>query len=109
MRMFVIRECVCLYVVHIFIAATVGPAVFVTTHEAAPLNQPAPALVSLAPDVVSVSWSPPLSPNGLIHGYTVYRRLADSTAYTVHIGDNITFSFINAGPGKPTTQRKYLA
>ena len=71
------------------------------THEAAPLNQPAPSLTPLGPNVVSVRWQPPHRPNGLIQGYTVYRRLAQesSTAYTVHIGDNNTFRFTNAGPG----------
>lgn len=78
-----------------------GPAVYATTHEAAPLNQPAPDLLSLAPDVIYVSWAAPNLPNGLIREYTVYRRLATagSTAYTVHLGGNDTFSFTNAGPG----------
>lgn len=87
---------------YLFSVIPSGPAAYVITHEAAPLNQPAPSLTPFGPNVVSVTWQPPQSPNGLILGYTVYRRLTleDSTAYTVNIGSNDTFSFTNAGPGK---------
>lgn len=82
-------------------SATTGPAVYVTTQQAPPLDQAPPTLMASAPDVVFVSWNPPAQLNGVILYYLVYRRTegGSGTAFLVHRGDNSTFSFTNAGPG----------
>jgi len=86
---------------YVFYPIYTGSAIYVTTKEAAPSMQPSPQLVALGPDVIEVSWSGPQLPNGLITGYSVFRRLAEglSAASMVHDGDNETLTFIDNSPG----------
>ena len=54
---------------------SVSDATSETTLEAAPIGQNAPSLVATARTVLA-TWSPPDSPNGVIVGYELRRRLA---------------------------------
>lgn len=70
----------------------VGEALFVRTHEASPLNQSAPFLTALTADAVAITWTAPALANGIITGYTVYRRRSSVEVITVHIGGGQTLS-----------------
>ncbi len=48
------------------------------TSEAAPQGQSAPVLDETTPHSITVSWSPPTMPNGIITRYEVERRLSNS-------------------------------
>ena len=85
--------------------ATGPPALAVTTHESAPIGLGPPSLVSTGPGSVTVKWTSPSEPNGVILRYLVIRRVRSSTdlerGLLVDIVDGSSgstlFSFVDSG------------
>lgn len=73
--------------------------VTVVTEQAVSEGVIPPVLIPLSPTTILVSWSPPISPNGVIMRYEVRRRLQDVifTETIQHIGDSSVLSFTNIG------------
>lgn len=65
--------------------------VIAVTSEAAPQGQLAPTLNEISPRSVSVSWSSPTTPNGIIMRYEVERRLITSSS------SSLTFVLVFSG------------
>ncbi|XP_006890633.1 PREDICTED: usherin [Elephantulus edwardii] len=58
-----VEACTC------FNCCSKGPTAELRTHPAPPLGLPSPQIQTLASRTASFQWSPPLSPNGVIHSY----------------------------------------
>ena len=60
------------------------------TNEAPPIGQGAPRLIPREWNVVEISWSPPVTPNGIITQYEIYRRNGNSPPLPVCITSQLT-------------------
>ena len=63
-------------------ACTIGgcgssPPSQVRTHPAKPESQPAPTAQAVSQTILRVRWDPPISPNGLVLGYVLFRRTVE--------------------------------
>ena len=69
------------------------------TEQALAMGVTAPTLVVLGPTAISVSWTPPTQPNGIITLYSVRRRLLNQpiTELPQHAGPPNILSFPNSG------------
>ncbi|XP_052593935.1 usherin [Peromyscus californicus insignis] len=56
----------------------VSSRMYVRTHEAAPVGLASPLLKALGSSRIEVEWMPPQRPNGVISGYVIHRRPADT-------------------------------
>lgn len=88
-----------------------GPAVEVTTQEAAPTGQMPPELVAKASDTVLVKWAPPQQPNGVITSYRIHRRAYPDQG-SGNIIDSVNgevLSIVNTAQElKPYTEYEYM-
>ncbi|EGV92555.1 Usherin [Cricetulus griseus] len=56
----------------------VSSSIYVRTNEAAPVGLSSPLLKALGSSCIEVKWMPPKRPNGVITGYVLHRRPADT-------------------------------
>lgn len=95
----------------------VGSSAEANTLSAPPNDQPRPELRAMGPRTVEATWNPPLAPNGVIMGYTLYRRLAEPSdpdvafEKRVFVGGNPRQrSYTDVDPElRPFTKYKYKA
>lgn len=78
------------------------------TSEAAPQGQPAPTLDEASLRIISVNWSSPTTPNGIITRYEVERRLATSSLGFVLVFSGLALSFTDGDASlRPATSYDY--
>ncbi|XP_047436500.1 usherin [Mugil cephalus] len=78
---------------------TTGPWVSVTTRPSRPAGLSPPRVMVLGPKSLQVTWSPPLIPNGEIHGYEIrlpepriYVEASNESELSVNITDLVPFT-----------------
>ena len=77
------------------------------TSEAPPLNQSPPMLVANTNTTVSVSWTAPNDPNGIITSYEVERRLSGMSTFLAPF-NGLLMQFLDSGPIlRPATMYEY--
>lgn len=86
-----------------------GAAAVIRMDEYLPDGMEAPTVVPEGPRAISVSWKPPINPNGLITYYDVfYRELGTTTALLINRVLNTVFTTQHVGNDlKPYTQYEY--
>ena len=67
----------------------------VRTLQAAPVGLAAPSIPSTSTYGMSVSWTPPQSPNGPIHEYRIYYKQASEPEQSVSVGGSDTSTFVS--------------
>ena len=88
---------------------TNGTAQTITTSEGQPAGLGTPGVVATGPRAVTVTWSPPAQPNGIVIQYQVFRRvLGDSATLTTVLttSDTLTSLYVDTGVN-PNTQYQY--